>query len=129
MYEVIEDLRLEHAAQKSRRSSLNWQRAARQFILFTAGGALFGVAVGFFVFLRLGFPSQAALSGYLSGLFVVAGCKVGLLTWFGHILISCKKSSTRNSVEPAESGGDPIPPASHRPPPAFSLKAFLDGNN
>lgn len=85
---------MEHAGQKNRRSFLNWQKVARQFILFTAGGALFGAAVGFFVFLRLGFPSQVSLSGYLSGLFVVAGCKVGLLTWFASILIRYKKFST-----------------------------------
>jgi hypothetical protein len=30
---------------------------AREFVLFTASGALFGAAVGFFLFLRLGFPS------------------------------------------------------------------------
>ena len=46
-----------------------------------------GATVGFFFFLHLGFPSQPELSGYLSGLFVAAGCKVGLLGWFVRIVI------------------------------------------
>jgi hypothetical protein len=66
---------------------MNWRRETGEFVLFTGGGALFGASVGFFFFLHLGFPSQPELSGYLSGLFVVAGGKVGLLGWFVRIVI------------------------------------------
>jgi hypothetical protein len=66
---------------------MNWRRETGEFVLFTGGGALFGASLGFFFFLHLGFPGQPELSGYLSGLFVVAGCKVGLLGWFVRIVI------------------------------------------
>jgi hypothetical protein len=55
--------------------------AGREFLFLTAGGACFGGAVGFFFFLHLGIPGQPYLTGFVSGLFVMAGVKVGFVVW------------------------------------------------
>lgn len=42
---------------------------------------LCGAGIGFFLFFRLGFPKDAQFAGYLGGLFVIAGIKLGFSLW------------------------------------------------
>jgi hypothetical protein len=50
-------------------------------------GCVSGVGVGFFVFLRLGFPHKSEyLVGYICGLFVVSGMKFGITVWLTRII-------------------------------------------
>lgn len=57
------------------------KKAGKGLLLSCARGCLGGAGIGFFVFLRLGFPKDLNLAGYLSGLFVVAGLKFGFSLW------------------------------------------------
>ena len=52
-------------------------KLAKELLLACARGCLCGAGVGFFVFLRLGFPRGLEFSDYISGLFMVAGLKFG----------------------------------------------------
>ncbi len=55
----------------------------RDFVIFCGRGALAGAGVGAFVFLRLGFPHKSQyMVGYISGLFVLSGVKLGISVWF-----------------------------------------------
>jgi hypothetical protein len=85
---------MENAEQSIGQESMNWRRVALEFFLFAVGGALFGAAVGFFFFMQLGFPRPPELAGFVSGLFVVAGFKVGLLTWIIYKIVLRRRSST-----------------------------------
>lgn len=56
-------------------------KAGEELLLACVRGGLCGAGVGLFFFLRLGFPKDAELVGYLSGLFVLAGLKLGF-SWY-----------------------------------------------
>jgi len=62
-------------------------RSAKQLSLFAGLGALCGAGVGFFIFLRLGFPAQPLNAGYISGLFLLSGVKLGVLVWVGRMVV------------------------------------------
>jgi hypothetical protein len=54
----------------------------KDFIIFSGLGCVAGAGVGFFIFLRLGFPKESQyMIGYIFGLFVVSGLKFGISIW------------------------------------------------
>ena len=53
---------------------------------FCVLGIAAGAGVGFFIFVRLGFPKESYMIGYLSGLFVVSGIKFGICLWLVRII-------------------------------------------
>ena len=53
---------------------------------FCVLGIAAGAGVGFFIFVRLGFPKESYMIGYLSGLFVVSGIKFGISLWLVRII-------------------------------------------
>jgi hypothetical protein len=65
-------------------------------------GCLCGAGVGFFLFIRFGFPKDAHLAGYISGVFVVAGLKFGFSWWVICSLASPIVSRLRNAHYPIE---------------------------
>lgn len=75
----------------------NWRKVGKELLFSCAPGCLCGAGVGFFLFLRLGFPKDAYLAGYLSGLFVVAGLKLGFAWWIIRRLAAAMDSRVRNS--------------------------------
>jgi len=96
---------------------MNWQRfraeiiafcrkAGKELLLSGVRGCLCGAGVGFFLLLRLGFPKDAELAGYISGLFVVAGLKLGLSWWvvrrFAAPIVSRVRNSYRSSLRDAK---------------------------
>jgi hypothetical protein len=58
---------------------LNYRKSLKELALFPALGLACGVGIGFFVFLRLGFPRDPHIAGYVSGLFLLAGFELGLV--------------------------------------------------
>ena len=56
-------------------------KAGRELLLFCANGCFTGLGVGFFMFLRLGAPATHELTGYMVGLFLMAGLKFGFSLW------------------------------------------------
>jgi hypothetical protein len=53
------------------------RKAAKELLLSCAYGCFCGLGVGFFLFLRLGTPATQELAGYMIGLFLMAGLKLG----------------------------------------------------
>src|SRR5258706_13491934 len=53
------------------------KNAGRELLLTCAGCCFTGLGVGFFMFLRLGPPATHELTGYMVGLFMMAGLKLG----------------------------------------------------
>src|SRR6267378_489569 len=53
------------------------RNAGKGLFLSSARGCLCGLGVGLFLFLRLGAPATRELTGYMVGLFLVAGFKLG----------------------------------------------------
>jgi len=53
----------------------------KDFLRFLALGVAAGAGVGFFMFVRLGFPKQSHMVGYLSALFIGSGIKFGISLW------------------------------------------------
>jgi len=73
-----------HVAVKTERNSLRLaeitskcRNAGRELLLSCADGCFTGFGVGFFMFLRLGAPATKELTGYMVGLFLMAGLKFG----------------------------------------------------
>lgn len=58
----------------------------KDFLGFCALGVGAGVGVGFFMFVRLGFPKQSYMIGYMSGLFIGSGIKFGISLWLIRII-------------------------------------------
>ncbi len=54
-----------------------YRKAGKELLLSCVGGGFWGLGVGLFIFLRLGIPATDELSGYVVGLFLMAGLKVG----------------------------------------------------
>src|SRR5229473_703621 len=57
------------------------RKTGRELLLFCARGCFSGLGVGFFIFLRLGPPAIHELFGYMVGLFLMAGLKLGFFLW------------------------------------------------
>jgi hypothetical protein len=53
------------------------RKEGKELVLSCARGCFCGLGVGFFLFLRLGAPATPELSGYMVGLFLMAGLKLG----------------------------------------------------
>jgi len=73
-----------HLAVKTERNSVRLteitsicRKAVKELLLSSAYGCFCGLGVGFFLFLRLGAPETRELTGYMIGLFLVAGLKLG----------------------------------------------------
>jgi hypothetical protein len=77
-----------HLAVKTERNSLRLAQitskcrdAGKELLLSCARGCFCGLGVGFFMFLRLGAPATHELTGYMVGLFLMAGLKFGFSLW------------------------------------------------
>src|ERR1700730_3439667 len=77
-----------HVAVKTERNSLRlaeitskYRNAGIELVLSCARGCFTGLGVGFFMFLRLGTPATHRLTGYMVGLFLMAGLKLGFSLW------------------------------------------------
>jgi hypothetical protein len=77
-----------HVAVKTERNSLRLaeitskcRNAGKELLLSGARGCFTGLGVGFFMFLRLGAPATHELTGYMVGLFLMAGLKFGFSLW------------------------------------------------
>jgi hypothetical protein len=77
-----------HVAVKTERNFLRLaeitskcRSAGRELLLSCARGCFTGLGVGFFMFLRLGAPATRELTGYMVGLFLIAGLKFGFSLW------------------------------------------------
>jgi hypothetical protein len=77
-----------HVAVKSERNFLRLaeitskcRNAGRELLLSCARGCFSGLGIGFFMFLRLGAPATHELTGYMVGLFLLAGLKFGFFLW------------------------------------------------
>ena len=58
----------------------------KDFLGFCVFGVGAGAGVGLFMFLRLGFPKESYMIGYMSGLFVGSGIKFGISLWLVRII-------------------------------------------
>jgi hypothetical protein len=58
----------------------------KEFFGFCVMGVGAGAGVGFFMFVRLGFPKESYMIGYMSGLFLISGLKLGIGLWFVRII-------------------------------------------
>jgi hypothetical protein len=58
----------------------------KEFLGFCVLGVGAGAGVGLFVFVRLGFPKDSYMIGYMSGLFLSSGLKLGISLWAIHII-------------------------------------------
>lgn len=72
-------------------------KVGKELLFSCVRGCLCGAGVGFFLFLRLGFPRDVNLAGYLSGLFFVAGLELGFSWWIIRRLAAAIDSRVRNS--------------------------------
>ena len=53
----------------------------KEFLNFCVLGVAAGAGVGFFLFVRLGFPKDTYIVGFLSELFICSGMKFGISLW------------------------------------------------
>jgi hypothetical protein len=74
--------------------------AGKDLLLSCAGGCFAGLGIGFFLFLRLGFPATEELAGYMVGLFLVAGLKLG----FSLGIIHAPRLYYHSVVSPSRAG-------------------------
>src|SRR3981189_3573536 len=63
------------------------RKTGKELLLSCACGCFCGLGVGLFLFLRLGAPATRELSGYMVGLFLVAGLKLGFFLWLIRSLV------------------------------------------
>ena len=59
----------------------------KELLGFCALGVAAGAGVGFFMFVRLGFPKESYMIGYMSGLFISSGVKLGISLWLLRIIV------------------------------------------
>ncbi len=78
------------------------EKVGKELFLSCVHGCFCGAGVGFFLFLRLGFPKDAHLAGYISGLFVVAGLELGLSWWAVRLLAGPIVSRLRKAHYPID---------------------------
>ena len=57
------------------------RKAGKELLLSCARGCFAGLGIGCFIFLRLGAPATRELFGYMVGLFLTAGLKLGFFLW------------------------------------------------
>src|SRR5712664_59051 len=76
------------------------RKTGRELLLFCARGCFSGLGVGFFIFLRLGTPATHELSGYMVGLFLMAGLKLGFSLWVIRTLVFLLIQHFRHSKSP-----------------------------
>jgi hypothetical protein len=65
-----------------------WKTVLLRLLFGGLRGALYGLGIGFFFFLRLGFPKSAETAGYVSGLLCVAGIEFGITVEILRYLLS-----------------------------------------
>jgi hypothetical protein len=58
----------------------------KDFFSFCVLGVIAGAGVGVFMFVRLGFPKDSYMIGYMSELFLGCGVKFGITLWFVRII-------------------------------------------
>jgi hypothetical protein len=59
----------------------------KELIGFWVLGVAAGAGVGFFMLVRLGFPTESYMIKYMSGLFISSGVKFGTSLWFARIVV------------------------------------------
>lgn len=76
-------------------------KAGKELVLSCVRGCFCGLGVGFFLFLRLGAPATHELTGYMIGLFLMAGLKFGLALWVirSRVFPLIRHSRHSNSLE------------------------------
>ena len=96
-----------HVAVKTERNSLRLaeitskcRNAGKELLLSCARGCFTGLGVGFFMFLRLGAPATHELTGYMVGLFLMAGLKFGFSLWVIRSLVFPLFRHIRHSSSP-----------------------------
>src|SRR5258708_3794912 len=96
-----------HVAVKTERNSLplaeitsSCRNAGRELLLSCARGCFTGLGVGFLMFLRLGAPATHELTGYMVGLFLMAGLKFGFSLWVIRSLVVPLFRRIRHSSSP-----------------------------
>jgi hypothetical protein len=76
------------------------KKAGKELFLSCAYGCFCGLGVGFFLFLRLGALATQELTGYMVGLFLMAGLKFGLSVWVIRSLAFPRIQHFRDSSSP-----------------------------
>jgi hypothetical protein len=76
------------------------RKAGKELLLSCVRGCFCGLGVGFFMFLRLGAPAAQELTGYMVGLFLMAGLKFGFSLWLIHSLVFPLINDFRHSSSP-----------------------------
>jgi len=76
------------------------RKVGKELLRSCAHGCFCGLGVGFFMFLRLGAPATHELTGYMVGLFLMAGLKFGFWLWVIRSLIFPLFHHLRDSSSP-----------------------------
>jgi hypothetical protein len=76
------------------------RKEGKELVLSCARGCFCGLGVGFFLFLRLGAPATHELTGYMVGLFLMAGLKFGFSLWVIRSLVFPLINQFRRSSSP-----------------------------
>ena len=74
------------------------RKEGKELLLSCARGCFCGLGVGFFMFLRLGAPATHELTGYMIGLFLMAGLMFGFSLWVIRILLFPLINHFRHSI-------------------------------
>jgi len=76
------------------------RKAGKELLDSCARGCFAGLGIGCFIFLRLGAPATRELSGYMVGLFLIAGLKLGFSLWVIRSLVFPLIHNSRHSSPP-----------------------------
>src|SRR5260370_22698406 len=79
------------------------RKEGKELLLSCARGCFCGLGVGLFLFLRLGAPATHELTGYILGLFLMAGLKFGFSLWVIRTLVFLLIQHFRYSNSPTSS--------------------------